>query len=174
MQTREGELRFGLDAHGGQGPKAESVRASPGMMQQRRFPDPGFARNHQRGAAVRETLDQGVDARCLDVAPDQLSIRQANSPQRHLTSICAWFPRSSPDATLDNQGARRRDRDSLGEEQRSSSILPQAAALVGVEQVQARGVDREVDLLIGGDLAAGCDARHSRAGGRRPDLAGIE
>jgi hypothetical protein len=88
MQTREGELRFCLDAHGGQGPKAKSVRSSPGVAQQRRFPDPGLARDHQRGPAVRKTLDDRVDARCLGIASDQLESRRAKTRPGHCTSIC--------------------------------------------------------------------------------------
>ena len=89
MQTREGELRFRLDAHGGQRAKAKSVRSSARIVQQRRFPDPGFAGHDQGGPALRQTLDHRVDARCLDVAPDQLRSRQVNTPRRHRTSICA-------------------------------------------------------------------------------------
>jgi hypothetical protein len=71
MHSREGELRFGLDAHGGQGPQRKSVRPVPRVVQQRRFPDPRLARNHhQRSPALTQTLDDRVDARYLDIAPN--------------------------------------------------------------------------------------------------------
>ena len=83
MHTREGELPFGLDAHGGQGPTAKSIRSSPRVMQQRRFPDPRLARNHQRSPASRQTLDDRVDARCVGIAPHQLGLHRAKTRPGH-------------------------------------------------------------------------------------------
>ena len=83
MQAREGELRFRLDAHGGQRAKAKSVRSSARIEQHRRFPDPGFAGHEQGRPSLSQTLEHRVDARRLHVAPDQLRSRQVNTPRRH-------------------------------------------------------------------------------------------
>jgi len=89
MQPREGKLRFGFDPQAAQRPETKAVRSSARIVQQRRFPDPGFTGHEQGRPSLSQTLEHRVDARCLDVAPDQLRSRQINTPRRHWTSICA-------------------------------------------------------------------------------------
>jgi hypothetical protein len=89
MQPREGKLRFGFDPQAAQPPETKAVRSSARIVQQRRFPDPGFTGHEQGRPSLSQTLEHRVDARCLDVAPDQLRSRQVNTPRRHRTSICA-------------------------------------------------------------------------------------